>query len=315
MTERVDRELSTILAPLGVEMEGAAPLSRQTCIALVMGPPVTSFELSFTSLVRIPRLCRTTATPVEGGKAAFVDAQDLGQPQQARSEHLGLQVPGVRIAPASEPLLRALSRRGIDCCAYPDEGFVLAALPPVEVPEFFQEVNRQCRLHARRARYRTHKAAKAFGQQFTRVLWEGEASGLLSALTNGWEVAGWLAGLCWICAEGILQWILAGGSPDARDLNPRLMILAGEGKPADHVVVQVGSYYLDGDGVSTRRTLLTRHRTLEGLTRPRLLPYEEGVLTEQGFPRDVDASRQLALGLALALGPFRPALLGLDQPG
>jgi hypothetical protein len=91
------------------------------------------------------------------------------------------------------------------------------------------------------------------------------------------------------------------------------MILAGEGKPADHVVVQVGSYYLDGDGVSTRRTLLTRHRTLEGLTRPRLLPYEEGVLTVQGFPRDVDASRQLALGLAQALGPFRPALLGLDQ--
>src|SRR5258708_2793598 len=131
MTEKkLDNELSAILAPLGVQMERATTQERQTCIALVMGPPVTSFELSFTRLVRIPRIPRATEIPGETANAAFVDAQDLTQQRQARSEHLGLQLPGVRIAPASEPLLRALARRVVEWCAYPDDGFVLAALPP-----------------------------------------------------------------------------------------------------------------------------------------------------------------------------------------
>jgi len=312
MTENIERELSAILAPLGVVMEGAPTQGRQTCIALVMGPPVTSFELSFTRLVRIPRLCRATETPGETGNAAFVDAQDLTQARQARSEHLGLQQQGVRIAPASEPLLRALSRRGIEWCAYPDEGFVLAALPPVEVPEFLQEVNRECRLHARRARYRQIKAARAFSQQLYHILWQGEAAELLCALDNRWKAAGWQSGLCWICAEGILQWILAPGSQAVRDLDPRMMILAAEDKQADHVVVAVGSWFLDGDGVSTLRALLQRYRTLEGLVRPRLRPYDELGLSERGFPRDEEASRQLADCLASALGPFTPAMLGLE---
>jgi len=310
MTEKLERELSAILAPLGVVMEGASTTTRQTCIALVMGPPVTSFELSFTRLVRIARHSRATETPGETGNAAFVDAQDLTQARQARSECLALQVPGVRIAPASEPLLRALSRRGIDWCAYPDEGFVLAALPPVAVPAFFQEVNRELRLHERRARYVQRKRTRAFSQKLYHTLWQGEAAELLCALDARWKATGWLSGLCWICAEGILQWALATGSQAVRDLDPRPMILAAEDKQADHVVVAVGSWYLDGDGVSTLRTLLRRHRTLEGLVRPRLQPFDEQGLSQQGFPRDEEASRQLADCLASALGPFTPAMLG-----
>jgi hypothetical protein len=311
MTEKLDQELSAILAPLGVKMERSTTQGK--CIALVMGPPVTSFELSFTRLVRIPLLRRATETPAEMGNAAFVDAQDLTQTRQARSEHLGLQRQGVRIAPASEPLLHTLARRGIDWCSYP-EGFVLAALPHADVSPFFQEVGRECRLHARRVRYRQRKAAHAFSQRLTRTLWEGEATELLSALANRWQAAGRLAGLCWICAEGILDWILAADSPAVSALSPRLMILAEEGKPADHVVVRVGLWYLDGDGASTLRTLLRRHRTLEGLRRPLLHPYDEQGLSDRGFPRDVEASRQLAASLAEVLGPFTPALLGLELP-
>jgi hypothetical protein len=304
--------LSAILAPLGVRMEEATTQGRQRCIALVMGPPVTSFELLFTRLLRIPFLQRANEKTGEKGNAALVDALDLAPARQARGEQIGLQLQGVRIAPASEPLLRALTHRGVDWCAYPDEGFVLAALSHVEVPAFFQEVGRECRLHARRIRDRQRKLARAFSQRLHHTLWEGEAAGLLSALANRWQVAGWLSGLCWICADGIAQWILATASQAVRDLDPRPMIVAAEDKLADHVVVQAGSWLLDGDGVSTPRELLGRHRTLEGLTRPRLRPYDEQLLTEQGFPRDKEASRQLAACLAAALGPFTPALLGLE---
>jgi hypothetical protein len=313
MTEKLDKALSAILAPLGVEMEGNAPRGRHTCIVLVMGPPVASFELSFTHLVRIPFLPLAPDKPIEQGKAALVDTEDLSAARQAICERLGPRLQGVRIVPSSEPLLRALGRRGIEWCSYP-EGLVLAALPHAEVPPFFQEVDRECRLHARRARYRQRKAAQAFSQRLTQTLWEGEATVPLSALANRWGVAGRQAGICWICAEGILEWILAAGNPAVSALSPCLMILAEEGKPADHVVVRVGPWYLDGDGASTLRTLLRRHRTLEGLRRPRLLPYDERGLSQRGFPRDEEASRRLASCLASALGPFTPALLGLPPP-
>lgn len=313
MTDNLDRELTAILAPLGVEVEtGSEALGRQTCIVLVMGPPVTSFELSFTQLVRIQLKRLPSAAPDATGNAAFVDARDLTQTRQARCAQLGLLQQGVRIAPASEPLLHALSRRGTDWCAYPGEGFVLAALPAEEVPVFFQAVNRECRLHARRARYQQHKQEKAFSQRLYHTLWQDEGAALLGALNSRWKTAGWLSGLCWICAEGILQWILATGGQAAIALDPHLMVLAAEGKEADHVVVAVGPWFLDGDGVSTLRPLLRRHRTLEGLVRPRLRPYDEQLLSRMEFPRDGEASRQLAACLTAALGPFTSALLGLE---
>jgi hypothetical protein len=309
----LDKELTAILAPLGVEMEGATAQGRHRCIALVMGPPVTSFELSYIRLLRIPFQQRASGQSGEQGNAALVDALDLAPAQQARGEQLGLHQQGVRLAPASEPLLRALTRRGVEWCAYPGEGFVLAALPHTDVPAFFQEVGRECRLHERRTRYRQRKRAQAFSQRLYRALWEGEASGLLSRLANRWEAAGWLAGLCWICARGILLWVQQTDTPAVSSLDPHLMAIAGEGRQADHVVAQVGSWLLDGDGVSTLRSLLRRQRRLEGLTRPRLRPYDEQSLSEQGLPRDEEASRQLAACLASALGPFTPAMLGLEM--
>ena len=308
MTDELERARSAILAPRAGVLGETQSQGRQRCIVLVMGPPVTSFELFFTHLRRIPLPGALAPEPDVQGGVAFLDEQDLASASQARSTPLGPRLPGVRIVPASEPLLRALSSRGSAWCAYP-EGFVLAALPHVDVPVLFQEVDREVRLAARRARYRQRKAARGFGEQLRRALWEGEASGLLAELVHQWEVAGWLAGLCWICAEGLLGWVT--GSPDASSYEPRLMILASEDKQADHVVLQVGPWFLDGEGVSSLRALLHRHRTLEGLVRPHLLPYDERRLSEQGFPRDGEASRRLAASLASAFGPFSPALLGL----
>jgi hypothetical protein len=144
-----------------------------------------------------------------------------------------------------------------------------------------------------------------------RELWHGAAFGLLPKLSDPWS-CGWLDGYCCILAEALLLWVSGAGEPVVRMVRPRLMMLAGEGKAFDHVVLQlVGRWFLDGDGVSSRRELLLRWQTREGLRAPRLLDFDEQVLAASKTPRDAETSHWVADCLAQALGPFTPALLGI----
>ncbi|SRR5712692_2505081 len=112
-----------------------------------------------------------------------------------------------------------------------------------------------------------------------------------------------------VLADGLLEWICASGEQIVKSLAPQLMLLAGEGKQVDHVVLRVGAWFLDGDGVSSRRTLLRRWQNQEGLIRPRLIAYDPRVVEKAGIPSDQERSCKIATCLMQVLGPFSPSWL------
>jgi hypothetical protein len=153
------------------------------------------------------------------------------------------------------------------------------------------------------------EAARRLSWRLQRELWHGAAFGLLPGLSDPWS-CGWLDGYCCILAEALLLWVCAAGESVVSRVQPRLMLLAGEGKEFDHVVLRLaGRWYLDGDGVSSRRVLLLRWEMHEGLRAPRLRDFDELLLAAAGTPRNARSSRRVADCLEQTLGPFTPALL------
>lgn len=78
--------------------------------------------------------------------------------------------------------------------------------------------------------------------------------------------ATWTAGGCWILAQAIHKWL---GPP-----TKLWAIVDGDAPRAvQHVVVSIGDFYLDGDGLSSQAALLRRWRDQEGIQRPRLMRF------------------------------------------
>ena len=75
-------------------------------------------------------------------------------------------------------------------------------------------------------------AESLFSEDLCRLLWHGSALALMAEREGTW-----LAGLCWIVAEGLLRWITF-----SRTLPPTAVSLVVVGDvrcPADYVVVCV----------------------------------------------------------------------------
>lgn len=79
----------------------------------------------------------------------------------------------------------------------------------------------------------------------------------------------WLSGGCFLLAKVLFKMI-----PKSK-----LIILMGNGKTQkeiqpQHALVQVGNYFIDGDGVSTKDALIKRWETLEGILNIKIEPFE-----------------------------------------
>lgn len=80
----------------------------------------------------------------------------------------------------------------------------------------------------------------------------------------------WTAGGCWTLAHAVAG--LVDGELYA------LVTEAEDGREiVQHVVVQVGGRYLDGDGLSSEERLLDRWNVDEGLSDAQLYPFTEGL--------------------------------------
>lgn len=75
---------------------------------------------------------------------------------------------------------------------------------------------------------------------------------------------GWTDGACLLLALALQQWL----GPAAQ-----LQAVGNTSYPQAHVVTQVGSWYLDGDGVSSAKRLLQRWHEVEHLPGATLRPY------------------------------------------
>lgn len=151
----------------------------------------------------------------------------------------------------------------------------------------------------------------SLSQQLRRFWWEGPGLLFLAELEGAW-----CDGACWICAEALLLYVQS--TRGDQDGEVRLAVVAGEGRSADHVVVAVRigerEVFLDADGVSTEQELLARWTTRERLKQPRLVPYDEHLLSQAGIPRDPEMSQRLAACLVEHIGPFARSRL-LEELG
>jgi len=116
-----------------------------------------------------------------------------------------------------------------------------------------------------------------------------------------WQ-CGWLDGGCHILADAVQMWLGAAATT-------LWGVSHGQHLP-DHIVVQCGGWYLDGDGVSSKRALLRRWRRVEHVPGATLFPYNAAAGERSGIPRDRETSACLAqlLGRRWA-GPAVVALL------
>lgn len=156
-----------------------------------------------------------------------------------------------------------------------------------------------------------HHTPSLFSKQIRWLLWRGPALPLM-AERNGT----WLAGLCWILAEGIWRWVVL-----SRALPPSavsLVMIGDIGCPAHHVVVclqvknnsgQVQDWYVDANGVSTKERLLRYWQDKEGLEKPFLAPHDEQLLLDLGIPQDGQLSTRLSDCFLDAFGRFSPTFL------
>lgn len=97
----------------------------------------------------------------------------------------------------------------------------------------------------------------------------------------------WTNGHCWTLALGLKERF-------GRRATLRTLIGANG---AEHVLVQVGQLFVDGDGVSTRKQLLDRWRSEYGTKSPRLVPFNWMREVKQlNAPKEpqIDAIRHLA---------------------
>jgi len=150
-----------------------------------------------------------------------------------------------------------------------------------------------------------------FSEDLRRLLWHGSALALMAEREGTW-----LAGLCWILAEGLLRWITF-----SRTLPPTAvsLVVVGDTRcPADHVVVCVQvkdnsgherRWYLDANGMSTETTLLCYWQDEEKLIKPFLASYNELLLLDLGIPRDGRMSTRVAECFLEAFGRFELSFL------
>lgn len=157
-------------------------------------------------------------------------------------------------------------------------------------------------------------ASSTFSEQIHWLLYRGPALSLMMSSEGSW-----LAGLCWILAEGILRWITL--SQTLSPVDACLVMIGDERCPAHHVVVCVRMNqgtdheklrYLDANGVSTRSELLGYWQDIEQLTTPFLAPYDAQRLLEYDIPRDDQMSTRVAGCFLAMFGWFSPAFLDGD---
>ena len=99
------------------------------------------------------------------------------------------------------------------------------------------------------------------------------------------DYVSWFAGGCRILAEAMCHWL---------DLDESALWAVGtSGVPVQHVVVRVGTYFLDGDGISFAETLLRRWRRREGLQGAWLHPLGD-TTPPVDIPTDIETSRRIA---------------------
>lgn len=143
---------------------------------------------------------------------------------------------------------------------------------------------------------------RALGRRIKQLIWE---HGIESRMDEA-GLYTWLAGGCAVLALALMEWLGDYGEMQAV-YTPRYA------DTPQHVVVAVltrnGTRYLDGDGYSTKGTLLRRWREIEHVPSPYLGPWQP-VAVEQGHvgwcPRLV---KELTLRFQTLLGP--PADWGL----
>lgn len=150
-----------------------------------------------------------------------------------------------------------------------------------------------------------------FSERLRRLLWYGSAVSQMEGREGTW-----LAGLCWIVAQALLQWMTS-----SRTLPPPtlFLVVVGDARcPAGHVAVcvrlkkdsgQERRLYLDANGVSTEHTFLRYWRDEEGLINPFVASYDEQLLRELGIPWDEHMSTRLAECFFETFGTFSSAFL------
>jgi hypothetical protein len=133
-------------------------------------------------------------------------------------------------------------------------------------------------------------------------LWHGPALALM-----GEREGTWLAGQCWICAEGILRFLLRSWIVSPSQLE--LVTVGDHRHPTHHVVVHLRSgeqdWYLDANGVRTQEQLLTSWQQEEDLRQPFLAPANDPLLLTSGLVRDPWMSERLAHLLCEKWNPLR----------
>jgi hypothetical protein len=91
------------------------------------------------------------------------------------------------------------------------------------------------------------------------------------ALLDKYHLVMWGAGGCYAMALALKALL---DDPAAH----LVAITHGDDWLAQHVLVEIDGYYLDGDGASTRAQLLTRWRKEEGLRSPRIVALRDARL-------------------------------------
>ncbi len=294
---KLDEELAALLAPLGASVE-------QPTAYLPIHVEFLGARASY-DLTTIRLYCVDETHPVS---SAWHGSTRLLEADKACDTMSGPTLEGVRIAPCTTEVERTLAKRRFPWCASPERNSVLAVLPSSEIVPLLRCVDHEYHLATRRRRYQQQRTAQVFSVRLRQVLWHREGTRLLRSISDEWP-CGWLDGLCNLLAEGLLEWVCASGQQLVESLAPHLMILAGEGKAVDHVVLQIGTWFLDGDGVSSRRTLLRRWQNQEGLVRPRLIAYNSQVVERAGIPRNQERSCEIAAYLTQGLGTFSSSWL------
>ena len=133
--------------------------------------------------------------------------------------------------------------------------------------------------------------AAALSRAFKVFIWEPAQFSLLAkAKVDG----GWNDGGCAILAEAVMAWLVP---------HEKRYVVFGR-DAVQHALVRVGDWYIDGDGLSRRSTILKRWRWTERVADAGLLPDPIAQLTAgAGFPWNRRASSELARRLKVAFPP------------
>jgi hypothetical protein len=129
-----------------------------------------------------------------------------------------------------------------------------------------------------------------FGRRLRRLLQTDEAYEIL-----GPDGGDWTAGGCWVLGEALTAWA---GSAAGR------YVVIDYGTP-HHMVIRLGGLYVDGDGASTKRSLLKRWAEVEGLEKPQLEKWgktDEAVWRGEGMSCPTDKVHALLALIRRTLG-------------